>query len=109
MKEELDKIILIYQAISKIQQFTEGMKSVDELISDLLVWDAVKLNLIVIYETYLKLALETKEKYNSVDWNKIEETSPNVMNLYFGFDSKYIWNLIWKEIPEFKKRMEEIL
>jgi len=107
--EELDKIKMIYQAISKILQFTSEIKSVDELTENLLVWDAVKMNLVVIYESYLKLNPETTKKYNSVEWHKIEEHSPNVMNIYLGFDSKVIWNLVWEEIPEFKKRLEEIL
>jgi uncharacterized protein with HEPN domain len=106
---ELDKIKIIYEAINKIQKFTEGLHSVDELTSDLLIWDAVKMNLVVIYETYTKLAPETKEKYNSIEWNKIEENSPNVMNIHLGFDSKLIWKLIWEETPEFKRRIEEIL
>jgi uncharacterized protein with HEPN domain len=109
IKEELDKIKMIYQAISKILQFTEGFKTVDELTSNLLVWDAVKMNLVVIYETDLKLSPETKAKYNNVEWYKIKEYSPNVMNIYLGFDSNVIWKLIWEEIPEFKRRIEEIL
>jgi uncharacterized protein with HEPN domain len=74
-----------------------------------LVWDAVKMNLVVIYETDIKLSVESKEKYSSVEWHKIQEYKPNVMNIYLGFDSDVIWKLIWEEIPEFKKRIEEIL
>jgi uncharacterized protein with HEPN domain len=109
IKEELEKVKMIYQAISKILQFTEGIKSVDELTENLLVWDAVKMNLVVIYETDLKLNPETKEKYNTVEWHKIKAYKPNVENIYLGFDSKFIWKLIWEEVPEFKKRIEEIL
>jgi uncharacterized protein with HEPN domain len=106
---ELDKIKIIYEAINKIQKFTDGLKNVDELTSNLLIWDSVKMNLVVIYETYQKLSPETIEKYNTIEWHKIEENSPNVMNIHLGFDSDIIWELIWEEIPEFKRKIEEIL
>jgi uncharacterized protein with HEPN domain len=106
---DLIKIKIIYEAIKKILEFTKGLKSVEELTSNLLVWDAVKMNLVVIYETDIKLSVESKEKYSSVEWHKIQEYKPNVMNIYLGFDSDVIWKLIWEEIPEFKKRIEEIL
>jgi len=107
--DEMDKIRLIYQAMNKILEFTKGMKDVDELTSNLLVWDAVKMNLIVIYESDLKLNSETKEKYNSVAWYKIQEYKPNVINIHLGYNSELIWKLIWEEIPLFKKQIEGIL
>ena len=109
VNEELEKIKLIHQAISKILQFIEGIESVEELTDNLMVWDAVKMNLIVIYETDLKISTETKQKYSTVEWDKIQKHAPDVMNIYLGFDSKEIWKLIWEEIPDFKRKIEEIL
>jgi len=108
-KEELNKINAIYEALSKIIEFTKGMKSVDDLTSNTLVMDAVKMNLIVIYETYLKLDTETKIKYKNIDWHKIEEYKSKVMNMIMGFDSNLIWKLICNEIHEYKKKLEEIV
>lgn len=108
-QDEMGKIRLIHEAISKILEFTRGMKTVEELTSNLLVWDAVKMNLIVIYESDLKLNKETKEKYNSVEWHKIQDYKPNVISIYLGYNSGLIWKLIWEEIPSFKKQIEEIL
>jgi uncharacterized protein with HEPN domain len=109
VQDEIDKIRLIYEAMNKILEFTKGMKGVDELTSNLLVWDAVKMNLIVIYESDLKLNNETKEKYKSVEWHKIQDYKPNVINIYLGYNSELIWKLIWEEIPSFKKQIEGIL
>jgi uncharacterized protein with HEPN domain len=108
-RDEMDKIRLIFEAMNKILEFTKGMKDVDELTSNLLVWDAVKMNLIVIYESDLKLNPETKEKFKSVAWHKIQDYKPNVINIYLGYNSELIWKLIWEEIPFFKKQIEEIL
>jgi uncharacterized protein with HEPN domain len=108
-QEDLHNLRLIYEAIDKITRFTAGMKSVDELTSNLLVLDAVKMNLIVIYETDLKLDTETKKKFDTVEWHKIQQYKSKVMNMAMGFDSNLIWKLICEEIPEFKKRIKEIL
>jgi uncharacterized protein with HEPN domain len=108
-KEELNKIRIIYEALCKIIEFTEGMQSEDELTSNTLILDAVKMNLIVIYETYLKLDIETKNKYKQIEWNKILENKNLVINMTMGFDNNLIWKLIDEDILDFKKKIEGIL
>jgi uncharacterized protein with HEPN domain len=108
-KDELEKIKFIYEALYKISEFTAGMASEDELTSNNLILDAVKMNLIVIYENYLKLDVETKDKYKQIEWNKILEYKSLVINMTMGFDTHLIWKLINEEILEFKKRIEGIL
>jgi uncharacterized protein with HEPN domain len=109
MQEELNKIKTLYEALCKIIEFTKGMKCVDDLTSNALVLDAVKMNLIVIYEANLKLNAETKSKYNQIEWQKIEEYKSLVINMTMGFDTHLIWKMIDEEIVEFKKKFEEIL
>lgn len=108
-QKEMDKIRIMYDALSKILQFTKGIQNVDELTSNLLVWDAVKMNLIVIYETDLKLSPEIKKEFKQVEWHKIQDYRPDVMNIYLGFNSKVIWKIIWEEVPVFKNKIELIL
>lgn len=109
MDTELDKIKTIYEAVNKILEFTKGMKSELELTSHIMAWDAVKMNLVVIYETDLKISSEIKEKYNSVEWNQIKEYKPILESQYLGFDSAEIWKVIQHKLPEFKKQMKGIL
>ncbi len=61
MDTEQTKIKTIYEAVNKILEFTSGMKSEDDLTSHIMAWDAVKMNLVVIYETDLKISNEIKK------------------------------------------------
>ena len=106
---ELLKIKMLYEAINKIQRFTEDMKDVSDLTSNDLVWDAVKMNLVLIAEMDMKISQEIKTKYNSVDWYKIQENKPNIVSKYLGFDHNEIWRAINEKMPGFKKQLEAVL
>ncbi|MBN1251356.1 MAG: DUF86 domain-containing protein [Bacteroidales bacterium] len=106
---ELNKIKAIYEAINKILQFTKDMVSIEELESNLMAWDAVKMNLVVIDEMDSKIDAEIKEHYNSVDWHKIKEAKPYVNSKYLGFDIEEIWLVIKEKMPDFKLQLERVL
>ncbi len=109
MEQELAKIKTIYKAVSKILQFTKEFNDVKELTYNVIAWDAVKMNLVVIYETYLKLNGEVKEKYNSVPWHEIETQKPKLENQFLGFDSDEIWRVVHDRMPEFKKQLKQVI
>jgi len=109
MENEIAKIKVMYEAVNKILDFTKGIKSAEELTSDIMVWDAVKMNLVVIYETDLKIADEIKKKYSSVEWHQIKENKPILESRYLGFDGVEIWKAIEEKMPKFKKQLEEIV
>jgi uncharacterized protein with HEPN domain len=108
-KAELLKIKILLEAINKILTFTKGMVSVEDLTSNIMAWDAVKMNLVVIYETDLKIDPEFKMKYNSVDWDRIKKNKPILENYYIGFDSDEIWKAIHEKMPEFRAQLEKII
>ncbi len=109
MKKEIKKIKTLYSAVCKILKFTDGFNNVEELTSHTMAWDAVKMNLVVIYETYLKLSNEIKEKYSSVPWHEIEAHKPKLENQYLGFDSDEIWKVVHDRMPEFKNQLNEVV
>ena len=61
-KDEIQKIKILHEALNKILDFTKDMTSVEDLTSNIMAWDAVKMNLVVIYETDLKIDPQFKEK-----------------------------------------------
>jgi uncharacterized protein with HEPN domain len=109
VQDDWEKIKMMHDALRKINEFTKGMRHVDELTSNQLVWDAVKLNLIVIYESDLKLSGEFKGRFKQVEWSKIQAYQPDVMNLYLGFNKEVIWKIIQEEVPVFIKKIELLL
>ncbi|MEN8118792.1 MAG: HepT-like ribonuclease domain-containing protein [Bacteroidota bacterium] len=106
---ELLKIKTLHEAINKIQKFTEDMSSVHDMTSNDLVWDAVKMNLVVIAEMDMKISQEIKEIHHTVDWHKIQESKPNIISQYLGFDPDEVWKAIQEKMPDFKKQLEEVL
>ncbi|MFN8257794.1 MAG: HepT-like ribonuclease domain-containing protein [Bacteroidales bacterium] len=108
-KDEIQKVNYLNEAIHKIFEFTSGMKSAEDLTSNIMAWDAVKMNLVVIYEMYLKLGNEFKMKYNQVDWKQVEIHKPILESPYLGFDSEEIWKAIKDKMPEFKNQIENLL
>jgi uncharacterized protein with HEPN domain len=109
MKTEIAEIKVIYDAVRKILKFTEGIKSAKELKKHTMAWDAVKMNLVVIYETYLKLGNDVKEKFDSIPWHEIEVYKPRIENQFIGFDADEIWKVIQGRMPEFKGQLKEIV
>lgn len=109
IESELSKIKMLYEALLKIERFTEDMKDADDLIANDLVWDAVKMNLVVIAEMDIKIKPEIKKQFNSVDWYKIQENKPNIVSKYLGFDHKEIWKVLNEKLPGFKKQLEKVL
>jgi uncharacterized protein with HEPN domain len=108
-KEEIQKIKTLYDAINKILEFTNDMTSAEDLTSNIMAWDAVKMNLVVIYETDLKIDPEFKKKHNNVEWDQIKDNKPIIESRYLGFNSEEIWKAINGKLPEFKKQIESIL
>jgi len=108
-EQELQKIKTLYEALNKIQQFTEDLNSPQELVDNPLIWDAVKMNLVLVAEMDAKIKPEIKEKYSSIDWYKIKENKPNLISQFLGFDADEVWKAIYEKLPEFKKQLEEVL
>jgi len=79
IESELSKIKTLYEAVNKILQFTKDISGVKELESNLLVWDAVKMNLVVIDEMDSKIDINTKEQFKNINWNKIKEIRPYIL------------------------------
>ena len=108
-ERELQKIKALYDALVKIQQFTSDIKDAKELVANPLIWDAVKMNLVLVAELDYKISPQIKEKYNTVEWYKIKENKPNIISKFLGFDEDEVWKAIQEKLPEFKKQLEQVL
>ncbi len=108
-EQELQKIRTLYNALDKIQKFTEDINNAKELLANPLIWDAVKMNLVLVAELDRKIAPEIKENYNSVPWNKIRENKPHIVSEFLGFDADEVWIAITEKLPAFKNQLKELL
>ena len=108
MKEEI-KIFLehILENITDIEHFLVGI-SKKELISNKEKQNAVVRSLEIIGETAKNLPNNFREEHSEVKWSEIIGTRDKVIHHYFGVDLNIIWEIVKKDLPDLKKKIQEI-
>lgn len=101
----LDDILL---AISRIEQYLKGL-SFDAFSQDQKTIDAVVRNLEIIGEAANRLPDEFKEKYFEIEWHKIVGLRHRIVHDYFGIDLEIIWQILKKDLPEFRNALSQII
>ena len=97
------------EASEKILLFTKSKKSADELYDDVIVFDAVLMNFIVIGEAVSRLSSDLLIKYNELPWSEIKGFRNIVAHNYFGVDAEEVWQIIQNDLPSFQNYVNSIL
>lgn len=100
----LDDIML---AVERIEQYCKGV-SFDSFSQDQKTIDAVARNLEIIGEAANRLPDDFKEKYNEIEWHKIVGLRHRIVHDYFGIDLEIIWQILQKDLPEFRDDLKQI-
>lgn len=105
-----DKEFVIDMLIScqNIMEYTEGM-DFSKFREDKKTKDAVIRNIEILGEAVKRLSTQIKEKYPEVEWNEIARTRDKIVHFYFGIDEEIIWDIINKDIPVLKQKLEKII
>ena len=98
----------ILESIELIEEYIENIDK-DSFIKSKNIQDSVIRRLEIIGEAAKNLPFDFREKYNSIEWNKIAGMRDVLIHHYFGVDLKLIWNLIKKDIPKLKQEIQSIL
>jgi len=99
----------IYYAVSHIELYIKPIKSLDELLLNRLVYDAVQMNFIIIGEASKRISPEVRKNNPHVDWKGMISYRNFVVHEYFGVDVKILWSAITFELPTLKSELEKIL
>jgi len=104
-----NKLYLIHvnECIDRIEEYTRGGK--DKFCSDHMAQDAVLRNLHTLTESIQRLSDDIKSKYPEVDWRAISGFRNVVVHDYLGIDIDQIWDIVSRDLPELKTRVEAIL
>lgn len=110
MKERRNKLFIqdILSAIEKIGRYTEEL-NYKEFEENELIVDAVLRNIEIIGEASKNLDKEIRNKYDDISWKKMIGLRNIAAHEYFGVDLNIIWNIIKKNLPETKPKIEQIL
>jgi uncharacterized protein with HEPN domain len=99
----------IKYAVSHIELYVSSINSLEELLQNHLVYDAVQMNFIIIGEASKRISSEVKTKYPEINWKGIVSYRNFVVHEYFGVDVKILWSAIIYELPKLKSAVENIL
>ncbi len=111
MRSELgDKIRLqhIIEAIEEIQQYLISADFTAFLENSMMRFACIK-QMEIIGEASNNLSTELTSKFSDVSWAQIVGMRNVFAHEYFGIDSHLVWEIIKKDIPELKKKIENIL
>ena len=105
-----DKIRLqhILDAIIEIENFTKDV-NFDTFSSNSMLFSACVRQLEIVGEAANRLTDNMIANNPDVEWRKITGLRNMLIHEYFGLDDKLIWNIIQKNIPELKEKVEKIV
>jgi uncharacterized protein with HEPN domain len=83
----------ILKSITKIQRYTTQL-SQDQLVADERTFDAVVHNLQIIGEATKSIPEDIRNRYTSMDWQKIIGLRNIIVHTYFSVDDEIIWDII---------------
>ena len=111
MLEERNKANIeeVFYAIEHIEKYLENISSLEDLLNNNMVYDAVMMNFILIGEACKRLSGKFKTENTQIDWTGINSYRNFIAHEYFGVDEKIVWRTITIELPKLKKDLQHIL
>ena len=106
-KEDLIFIEHILENIEDINSFVKGVSKSD-FGNNKEKLNAVTKSIEIIGEAAKNLSKSFKENHLGISWNKIIGTRDILIHRYFGIDLDMLWEIIKKDLPELKKKVQKI-
>lgn len=98
----------ILEAINKIEEYTNETKY-QIFIENSLIQDGVIRQIEIIGEAVKNISEKLKNNYPNIPWKDISGMRDKLIHDYLGVDVETIWDTVEKDIPVFKKDIENIL
>ena len=107
MKDDRLYLIHVGECISRIEDYTAEGK--EQFLADTKTQDAVLHNLQLLAESTQRLSPDLKEQHPEVDWRGIAGFRNVLVHEYLGVNLVRVWQIVKADLPDLKKRMQDIL
>ncbi|MBS3076475.1 DUF86 domain-containing protein [Candidatus Pacearchaeota archaeon] len=97
----------ILESINAIESFSDGLNK-EKLISSRLKQSAIIRELEIIGEAVKNIPSSFREKHPDISWNEIAGMRDVIIHGYFKVDLDAVWNVIKKDLPILKRKIEKI-
>ncbi len=103
------KIFLLHieGSIRNIERFSEGL-TYEKFKADRLHQSAIIRELEIIGEAAKNLPSDFKRKHHDIEWSKISGLRDVLIHHYFGVNLERVWEILGKDLPELKRKLEKI-
>ena len=98
----------ILESTKKIEGYIANL-TYDDFVKDNKTIDAVVRNLETIGEAAKQIDEETKKKYDDIPWREIVDFRNRIIHGYFVIDYEIIWQIISKDLPDLKQKVEKAI
>lgn len=102
-------LLSILDTVGKILKFSADYKNADDFYENDRDFDATMMNFIVLGETVGKLSEDLKLKYSKINWSRIYGLRNIIAHHYFGINVDLVWQIIQKDMPNFKSQIENLI
>ncbi len=106
-KKEFIFISHLLDSISKIEDFMQNVTK-EKFDNNEEKQSAVIRQIEIMGEAVKNLPLEFKKQNKEIEWTKITGTRDRVIHHYFGVDLNIVWEIIKKDLPDLKKKVQKI-
>ncbi|EAZ91023.1 HepT-like ribonuclease domain-containing protein [Crocosphaera chwakensis] len=107
MRDDRERLQDILDAINQIEKY--AAQGQDKFMEDELIQTWVVHHLMIIGEASSKMSQETKERYTDIPWVGTIDVRNIIAHEYFRVDFDIIWIIIRDNLPDLKKKIEDIL
>ena len=107
MRDDRERLQDVLEAVERIEKYT--VRGRQSLASDELLQTWVVHHLMIIGEACRALSADFRSKHPADVWALAAGLRNVIVHQYFGIDLGVVWNVIERDLPALKKRVEEIL
>jgi len=107
VKDDRVYFLHIRDAIDRTSDYTSGGK--EAFFADRKTQDAVVRNLEVIGEAVKHVSAGLKAAHPDIPWQRIAGMRDKVIHEYFGVNLKIVWEVVERDLPDLKRKIEAIL